>query len=96
MSPFVSYLNQFCISIGEQGQCPRSPLSFTPFFWAQIMELTCEQVNGAERWGFEIADMFITNPLRSECGRFDVDPFLYYGVPQLIAEALVIINNEEN
>ena len=60
------------------------------------MNFIQDEVNGKERWGFEIADMFITNPLRSECGRFDVDPFLYYGVPQLIAEALVIINNEEN
>jgi hypothetical protein len=59
------------------------------------MQFYQDEVNGKERWGFEIGDMFITDPLRSECGRFDVDPYLYYGVPQLIAEALVIINNEE-
>jgi len=59
------------------------------------MQFYQDEVNGKERWGFEIGDMFITDPLRSECGRFDVDPYLYYGVPQLIAEALVIINKEE-
>jgi hypothetical protein len=60
------------------------------------MQFYQDEVNGKERWGFEIGDMFITDPLHSECGCFDVDPYLYYGVPQLIAEALVIINNEEN
>ena len=59
------------------------------------MQFYQDEVNGKERWGFEIGDMFITDPLRSECGRFDVDPYLYYGVPQLIAEALVIINKED-
>ena len=59
------------------------------------MNFIQDEVNGKERLGFEIANMFITDPLRSECGRFDVDPYLHYGIPQLIAEALVIINNEE-
>lgn len=59
------------------------------------MQFIQDEVNGKERWGFEIGGVFITDPLRSECGRFDVDPYLHYGIPQLIAESLVIINNEE-
>ena len=34
------------------------------------------------RKGFVLNDVFITEPMTSECGRFDVNPMKYYGLTQ--------------
>ncbi len=34
------------------------------------------------RLGFVHYDFFVTNPMVSECGRFDVNPMEYYGLTQ--------------
>ena len=34
------------------------------------------------RLGFVHHDFFVTNPMVSECGRFDVNPMEYYGLTQ--------------
>ena len=34
--------------------------------------------------GFEFNDVWITDPTKSECGRFEVDPKEYYGIDKQI------------
>jgi hypothetical protein len=43
---------------------------------------TCTFPNGAEaraRAGFDFGDVWVTDPSVSVCGRFYVDPLVYYG-----------------
>lgn len=44
-------------------------------------------------WGFEFHGVFIVDPLKSECGRFEVDPYEYYGLTE--SEALTIAAKNE-
>lgn len=44
-------------------------------------------------WGFEFDGIFITDPYRSECSRFDVKPE-YYGLTTSEAEHLNNLNRE--
>lgn len=43
-------------------------------------------------WGFEFHGTFVVDPFRSECGRFEVDPFEYYGLTKTVAAILVSKN----
>lgn len=42
--------------------------------------------------GFTVNDVFIHNPLLSECGRFEVDPLQTYGISVADANALNELN----
>ena len=46
-------------------------------FWG---ECTCGHVDSEGDLGFGYYEFFITNPWVSECGRFFVDPTVYYGL----------------
>ena len=39
--------------------------------------------------GFEYEGIWITDPMVSECGRFEVDPITYYGLTQEQVEELL-------
>jgi hypothetical protein len=47
---------------------------------------------GCPQLGLSIRDMFITDFLKSSCGRFDAEPEEDYGVPDDFARAVGIIN----
>jgi len=45
-------------------------------------------------YGFDHKDMFITDPTQSECGRFEVDPDAYYGINEVQAKTLALLNGD--
>lgn len=55
------------------------------------IKLKINHDNGVPEVGFEYRGTFVTNPYESECGRF-ATPHAYYGVPDDLAFAMVVIN----
>lgn len=51
-----------------------------------------DPLTGLPVFGFERNGMFITDPLSSECGRFEVDPQEAYGISKEEAAAIVRLN----
>lgn len=49
-----------------------------------------------EAWGVTVDDMFIYDPRRSECGRFEVEPVEYYGITPFQADQIVQLNTQLN
>lgn len=60
--------------------------------FAQPLENGDDVSQGLPVLGFSVNDMFIHNPLLSECGRFEVDPVKTYGISVEDAQALNALN----
>lgn len=56
------------------------------------LELGLDAETGAPVYGFVHNGVLITDPTRSECSRFDVDPLAAYGVPAEAAQDLLALN----
>jgi hypothetical protein len=51
-----------------------------------------EEGNQIPSYGFEHKGIFVTDPYISECGRFEVDPYTYYGLHHSKANEIVKLN----
>jgi hypothetical protein len=55
-----------------------------------------KDVHGELKYGFDHDDMFITDPTRGECGRFEVDPVTYYGLTEGQVKEIAEMNGEKS